>query len=122
MALTSNLQAVLENVFDHSSFRPGQYEAASAVLSGKDVVVRMSTSGGKSLCFQLAALAMIDKCCLVVCPLNSLMRDQVQKLQSLNVPVLQVIPDHNCVTELTRNHRILYISPEILLSSLEESS
>ena len=58
MAQNPDLKRVLERIFRYSSFREGQNEADLAVLAGKDVIVRLTTSGGKSLCYQLPALAM----------------------------------------------------------------
>ena len=83
---------MLQDVFGYSSFRNGQLEASTSILAGKDVIVRMSTSGGKSLCYQLPALAMQHKCCIVICPLNSIMNDQVHLLstKSITKKILQV--------------------------------
>ena len=76
-ATKERIRGVLRDVYGHSSFRSGQLDAASAILNGQDVVVRMTTSSGKSLCYQLPTMAMKDKCCIVISPLNSLMNDQV---------------------------------------------
>ena len=64
------------NKLGHSEFRPGQFEAANAVLNGRDVVVKMATSGGKSMCYLLASMC-LEKLVLLVSPLISLMEDQV---------------------------------------------
>ena len=69
------LQSALR-IFNYDDFREGQLEASRAILRGKDVFVRMKTSGGKSLCYLVPALVMPGSC-IVVSPLISLMDDQV---------------------------------------------
>tara|TARA_R110002096_G_scaffold46032_4_gene123009 strand:- start:825 stop:2855 length:2031 start_codon:yes stop_codon:yes gene_type:complete len=75
---------LLKSVFGHDAFRDGQSEIVDAVAAGNDVLAIMPTGGGKSLCFQLPALAR-DGVALVVSPLIALMRDQVAALQALGV-------------------------------------
>ena len=75
---------LLKSVFGHDGFRDGQSKIVDAVIAGKDVLAIMPTGGGKSLCFQLPALA-LDGITLVVSPLIALMRDQVSALQALGV-------------------------------------
>jgi superfamily II DNA helicase RecQ len=72
--------------FGLSSFRPGQKGVISTVLSGRDCLCVMPTGGGKSLCYQLPAVA-IDGLTLVVSPLIALMKDQVDQLLALGLPV-----------------------------------
>jgi ATP-dependent DNA helicase RecQ len=69
-------QAVLESVFGYREFRPGQRHIIDAVLAGKDCIGVMPTGAGKSLTFQIPA-KMLPGAVLVVSPLISLMRDQV---------------------------------------------
>ena len=84
------MQYALENVFGHTSFRPGQKRIVRAALSEKDVFVVMPTGGGKSLCYQLPAV--IDKgLTVVISPLKSLIQDQVSSVVRVNnvgVPAL----------------------------------
>ena len=75
---------LLKSVFGHDAYRDGQSEIVEAVANGRDVLAIMPTGGGKSLCFQLPALA-FDGVALVISPLIALMRDQVSALQALGV-------------------------------------
>jgi ATP-dependent DNA helicase RecQ len=75
---------LLKSVFGHDKYRDGQSQIVDAVAAGKDVLAIMPTGGGKSLCFQLPALAR-DGVALVVSPLIALMRDQVAALQALGI-------------------------------------
>src|SRR6187399_3621108 len=73
------LLSVLERYWGYTSFRPLQQEAMDAVLAGRDSLLVLPTGGGKSLCFQAPALVR-DGLALVVSPLISLMKDQVDTL------------------------------------------
>jgi ATP-dependent DNA helicase RecQ len=75
-------QAVLEDVFGYREFRPGQREVIDAVLSGKDCIAVMPTGAGKSLTFQVPA-KLLGGSVLVISPLISLMKDQVDALERL---------------------------------------
>ncbi|MEM1077971.1 MAG: DNA helicase RecQ [Pseudomonadota bacterium] len=76
--------ALLSSVFGFSQFRPGQAEVVEAVCAGEDVLAIMPTGGGKSLCFQLPALAR-PGLTVVISPLIALMRDQVRGLREAGV-------------------------------------
>src|SRR5206468_2698826 len=69
----------IRDYFGFRKFRPGQAEAVSSALTGRDTLVVMPTGSGKSLCFQLTAVA-LDGVSVVVSPLISLMKDQVDNL------------------------------------------
>ena len=71
--------------FGLNTFRPGQREAVEAALAGRDQLVVMPTGGGKSLCYQLPALAG-DGLVVVVSPLIALMADQLRRLHDAGVP------------------------------------
>lgn len=77
-------EALLSSVFGFSEFRPGQAEVVDAVCAGQDVLAIMPTGGGKSLCFQLPALAR-SGLTVVISPLIALMRDQVRGLREAGV-------------------------------------
>ena len=71
--------AALHSAFGYAQFRPGQEQAVRAVLEGRDTLVILPTGGGKSLCFQVPAL-LLPGLTVVVSPLISLMKDQVDAL------------------------------------------
>ena len=74
----------LERTYGYSSFRPGQLEAVTSILSGHDLIAVMPTGSGKSVCYQLPATRP-GSFTLVITPLRALMRDQVQTLQARHV-------------------------------------
>src|SRR5215471_3645030 len=85
MPSTSELLQPLKQYFGFSSFRPLQEEIIRDSLAGKDVFAVLPTGGGKSLCFQLPALAQ-PGLTVVVSPLIALMKDQVDQLRAAGVP------------------------------------
>src|SRR5712672_3858847 len=82
MAEPTDPQGVLESVFGYREFRPGQRHIIDAVLAGRDCIGLMPTGAGKSLTFQIPA-KLLDGPVLVVSPLISLMKDQVDALERL---------------------------------------
>jgi ATP-dependent DNA helicase RecQ len=117
---TSALQDAMGRYWGYSSFRPLQREAMEAVLAGRDSIVVMPTGGGKSLCFQVPAVAQ-GGLALVVSPLISLMKDQVDTLTGNGVPAAlynsSLGPDAKAavIGGLRQGrYRLLYCSPERL--------
>jgi len=119
----AQLERALHERFGLSAFRPGQREAAEAVLEGRDVVAVMPTGAGKSLCFQLPAL-LLNGLTVVVSPLIALMKDQVDGLRARGLPAAALhsglSPDERSAVEgeLARGMlSLLYIAPERLASA-----
>ena len=115
----------LQNYFGYSGFWTMQEEAINAVLRGKDSLVLMPTGGGKSLCYQIPAL-MLEGTAVVVSPLISLMKDQVDALALRGIPAAP-LNSSNDTQESRRvmadavggKLKLLYISPERLMMDLE---
>jgi ATP-dependent DNA helicase RecQ len=114
---------VLKEIFGFDSFRPGQEEAIRAVLEGRDTLAVMPTGGGKSLCYQVPAL-MQDSLTVIVSPLISLMKDQVDSLIQSSVAGAATLhsglsPEERWEVERrvrTGEIRMLYVAPERLRS------
>lgn len=119
---------VLHRFYGYDSFYPLQFDAIQCVMQGHDAVVLMPTGGGKSICFQIPAL-LSDGCAIVISPLLALMKDQVDALQAMGIPAATVNSSQSDnfnrqVIEQVYAGRIklLYISPERLLSEVEQWS
>ena len=78
---------LLRRVYGYDAFRPGQEELIDGVLSGRDVFGIMPTGGGKSMCYQIPGL-LLPGLTVVISPLISLMRDQVQALISAGIVLI----------------------------------
>src|ERR1700704_5076149 len=116
-----DLPSSLKKYFGHDEFRPLQEEIIREALVGRDVFALMPTGGGKSLCFQLPAL-LRDGLTIVVSPLISLMKDQVDALQTSGIAATflnSALDRHEAVERLRGlNHgeyRLLYVAPERLM-------
>jgi ATP-dependent DNA helicase RecQ len=114
---------VLKEIFGFDSFRPGQEEAIRAVLEGRDTLAVMPTGGGKSLCYQVPAL-MQESLTVIVSPLISLMKDQVDSLIQSSVTDAAALhsglsPEERWEVERrvrTGEIKMLYVAPERLRS------
>jgi ATP-dependent DNA helicase RecQ len=118
-----DLHSTLQQYFGYTSFRPLQQEIISDILEKKDVFVLMPTGGGKSLCYQIPSL-MQDGLTIVVSPLISLMKDQVDGLTQNGVKAAflnstQTSFEQNKIkTQLQKNQlSILYVAPERLMQT-----
>src|SRR2546421_1072277 len=116
-----DLPSSLKKHFGHDEFRPLQEEIIKDALAGRDVFALMPTGGGKSLCFQLPAL-LRDGLTIVVSPLISLMKDQVDALRASGIAATflnSALDRHEAVERLRGlNHgeyRMLYVAPERLM-------
>ena len=116
------LELLLKLYWGYDEFLPMQQEAMSCVVSGRDSVVVLPTGGGKSLCFQVPAMA-ADGMCVVVSPLISLMKDQVDALKTCGIDAACINSSMSSdqkhdVDRAARDGRLklLYVSPERLVS------
>lgn len=115
-------RSILKEVFGYDEFRPLQEDIIVNTIDGKDSLVIMPTGGGKSLCYQIPALT-LDGVCVVISPLISLMRDQVEALKQYGVSAEYLNSsltgsDQNIIEErfMSGEIKLLYVSPEKLLS------
>ncbi|MDO8500366.1 MAG: ATP-dependent DNA helicase RecQ [Gemmatimonadaceae bacterium] len=111
-------RAALRASFGYDQFRPGQEMAIESVLSGKDTLVVLPTGGGKSVCYQIPALV-LPGLTVVVSPLISLMKDQVDALEARNLPAAYInstLTSAQVSDRLARaargELRLLYLAPE----------
>lgn len=122
--MQQHLHQILKQYFGFDEFRPLQLDIISAAMNGRDVLALMPTGGGKSLCYQVPALAK-EGLCLVISPLIALMNDQVQNLRKRNITAFAIhtgMPRKEVINVLeTASHsncKFLYVSPERLETSL----
>jgi ATP-dependent DNA helicase RecQ len=122
--MSESALVVLKEVFGYDGFRPHQEEIIDAAMAGEDLLAVMPTGGGKSLCYQVPALALgPGSLVLVVSPLIALMREQVAFLRGLGVEarVLNSTLDPgewraNAEAAIRGELRLLYLAPETLAS------
>ena len=117
-------QQILKSVYGYDSFRPLQKDIIECVISGHDALVLMPTGGGKSVCYQIPAL-MLEGVAIVVSPLISLMKDQVDALQSNGIAAEAMNSNNDeYANRIIRERcqrgeiKILYISPERLMGEI----
>ncbi|MDP7133457.1 MAG: ATP-dependent DNA helicase RecQ, partial [Planctomycetota bacterium] len=113
-----DLDHLLKDKFRLEQFRPGQRESIEAIMSGRDVLLVLPTGGGKSLCYQLPALAS-DGLVLVISPLIALMKDQVDGLNALGIPATFINSSISQTEQRSRidgmrlgQFRLVYVAPE----------
>ncbi|OOF35757.1 ATP-dependent DNA helicase RecQ [Rodentibacter rarus] len=119
----STALSVLNSVFGYQSFRKGQEDVINAALNGQDALVVMATGNGKSLCYQIPALC-FDGLTLVISPLISLMKDQVDQLQTNGIEAdflnsSQTLEQQQQVQNklISGSLKLLYISPEKVMTN-----
>ncbi|HQY19192.1 MAG TPA: ATP-dependent DNA helicase RecQ, partial [Ferruginibacter sp.] len=119
-----DIHFILKKYWGFSNFRPLQQDIIEAVLQKNDVLALMPTGGGKSICFQVPAMAM-EGICLVISPLIALIKDQVETLQQKGINTLAIYSGMH-FTEIKKtlqnaaygNYKFLYLSPERLQTRL----
>ncbi len=116
----AELKEILKKYWGYDSFRPLQEEIINSVLEKNDTLALMPTGGGKSLCFQVPALA-CEGLCLVISPLIALMKDQVANLKKRGIQALSIHSGMSFIevkktlqNALYGNFKFLYVSPERL--------
>ncbi|HEV7329839.1 MAG TPA: ATP-dependent DNA helicase RecQ [Flavisolibacter sp.] len=116
--------SILQRYWGYDAFRPQQEEIINAVLGGKDTLALLPTGGGKSICYQVPALAQ-EGICIVVSPLIALMKDQVENLKARGIGALVIYSgmQRKDIVRTLENARqdyfkFLYVSPERLETTL----
>lgn len=124
MQAIPDIQKILQRYWGYPAFRPLQQDIIEALLQGSDVLALLPTGGGKSICFQVPALAK-PGICLVVSPLIALIKDQVANLKKRNIPALAIyagmsFADTRRTLENASygDYKFLYVSPERLETNL----
>ncbi len=116
-------QEILQSYFGYESFRPGQKETIQHVLQQRNTLAVMPTGGGKSLCYQVPGMV-LDGTAIIISPLISLMKDQVDALQSLGIPATYI--NSSLTTEeqqqrmqdiSAKRYKFVYVAPERFESS-----
>ncbi|XP_069867740.1 ATP-dependent DNA helicase Q1 isoform X2 [Dipodomys merriami] len=122
---SSKVKEVLKNVFKLPKFRPLQLETINVTMAGKEIFLLMPTGGGKSLCYQLPALCS-EGFTLVICPLISLMEDQLMVLKQLGVSAAMLNASsskehvkwvHAEMVNKNSELKLIYVTPEKIAKS-----
>lgn len=116
-------EALLQQYFGHASFRTGQRVVIDAILEGRDVLAVMPTGAGKSVCYQIPAM-LLSGITIVISPLISLMKDQVEALHQVGIPAAYInssISSEELYQTMQMaqqgEYRILYVAPERLMNN-----
>jgi ATP-dependent DNA helicase RecQ len=122
--MQTDIHSLLKQYFGFDAFRPLQEDIIRSVLDGKDTLALLPTGGGKSVCYQIPALAQ-DGLCLVVSPLIALIKDQVSQLRKRNVSVLSIYSGmtffevkKSLENACSGHFKFLFVSPERLQTAL----
>jgi ATP-dependent DNA helicase RecQ len=115
---------ILKEFWQYDTFRPLQEEIINSVLAQKDTLTLMPTGGGKSICFQVPAMAM-EGVCIVITPLVALMKDQVEQLKRRGIKAAAIYSgmhrneiDYTLDNFIYGDFKFLYVSPERLLTEI----
>ena len=115
-------QNILKKYFGYENFRPGQEEIIGHILNHEDVLGIMPTGAGKSVCYQVPAM-ILDGVTIVISPLISLMKDQVDSLNEIGIPAtfINSTLSYNNYEQTIENivhdvYKIIYVAPERLNS------
>ncbi len=119
------IRDTLEHYFGYNSFRQNQQEIIETILSGQDALVLMPTGGGKSICYQIPAL-MMPGTAIVISPLISLMKDQVEALKANGIEAEALNSGNDLTSDtiirrkcMAGSMKLLYLSPEKALAEIE---
>jgi ATP-dependent DNA helicase RecQ len=119
-----SIHEILYQYWGYKQFRPLQEDIIQSILQKKDTLALLPTGGGKSICFQVPAMAM-DGLCIVVSPLIALIKDQVENLQKKEIPALMLYSgmpfkqvDNVLKNAINGKYKFLYVSPERLETKL----
>ncbi|WP_106495952.1 DNA helicase RecQ [Lentibacillus sp. Marseille-P4043] len=111
-------EKILQTYFGYESFRPGQKETIDNIVQAKNTLAVMPTGGGKSLCYQIPGLS-LDGCAIIISPLISLMKDQVDALHSLGIPATFINSSLSTSEQqerlrnmANRRYKFVYVAPE----------
>jgi ATP-dependent DNA helicase RecQ len=122
--MNSQIKNILSQYWGYNQFRPLQEEIILSVLNGKDTLALLPTGGGKSVCYQVPAMAM-EGMCIVVSPLIALMKDQADQLNKKSIPSLMLFSglkrhqtEHLLKQAGTGKYKFLFVSPERLETNL----
>ena len=119
------IHQILKQYWGYDSFRPMQEDIILSVLEGRDTLALLPTGGGKSICFQVPAMA-LEGLCIVVSPLIALMKDQVAHLKAKGIKATALYSgmSYNEIQDAVQNvmfdpeYRFLYVSPERLQTDM----
>ena len=125
MSDSEHIHQILKQYWGYDEFRPLQEDIILSVLEGRDTMALLPTGGGKSICFQVPALA-LGGLCIVVSPLIALMKDQVENLRKRHIKACAIFSGmtHERISDTIDNclfdkeMRFLYVSPERLKTDL----
>src|SRR5699024_6939624 len=101
----TNAEQILQTYFGYDTFRAGQKQTIDNIMSGDNTLAVMPTGGGKSLCYQIPGMA-LDGVAIIISPLISLMKDQVDALQALGIPATYINSSLTTGEQQTRHRDI----------------